>query len=351
MGSLPAFEVLVARYRRSLVRYCERLLGEGDAEDAVQETFMRAHAAIVGGEQVRMLGAWLYSIAHNVCVSALRSRAARPGPPAADLAAHGALDETAEQRQDLREVLATVSSLPRRQRDAIVLQALEGRSYDEIARALGASRGAVAQLLNRARMSVRERLGAMLPLEQLVRVIANVTSASPATTISCAGALSARLCAAVLVPATVTGMGVAGGAARLPLHSQSARRFGAPARAGGPVAGTPAVRAALVRARASIRSKPGHTVSRPRQQPPRPAREASSPQPGPPLPQPARGPAPSPGQPPAGASRTGNDFSWFMNGDSTMAGRPSSAMPGNRDSVSSNMMRSSSRASAAPRQK
>jgi hypothetical protein len=60
-------------------------------------------------------------------------------------------------------VVHAVRSLPPRQRDAIVMRELEGRSYDEIGERLGASEGAVRQLLNRARRSLRETVGALVP--------------------------------------------------------------------------------------------------------------------------------------------------------------------------------------------
>jgi RNA polymerase sigma-70 factor (ECF subfamily) len=66
-------------------------------------------------------------------------------------------------------VVAAVQSLPERQRDAIVMRELEGRSYEEIADRMGASHGAVRQLLSRARIAIRERLGALAGAEPLVR--------------------------------------------------------------------------------------------------------------------------------------------------------------------------------------
>jgi hypothetical protein len=101
-GSGPAFEVIVARYRRPLLRHCAGVLGEADAEDAVQEAFAKAHAAFSRGEQVRKLGPWLYAVAHNVAVSVLRSRAARPECSEPECPEAQLVDETAEQREQLR---------------------------------------------------------------------------------------------------------------------------------------------------------------------------------------------------------------------------------------------------------
>jgi RNA polymerase sigma factor (sigma-70 family) len=205
-GSEPAFEAIVARYRLPLVRHCARMVGEADAEDAAQDALVSAHAALLRGAVVRQLAPWLYAIAQNAARSCLRARAARPAT--ADAACdHGVLAHgSAEGRQDLRDVLAAVSSLPDRQRDAIVMRELEGRSYDEIASRLGASQGAVRQLLNRARGSVRDRIRVLLPVEPFVRWALSRSSGANAAggaTLSGACILGAKVCVVALLPATV----------------------------------------------------------------------------------------------------------------------------------------------------
>jgi RNA polymerase sigma factor (sigma-70 family) len=205
-GSEPAFEAIVARYRLPLVRHCARLIGEADAEDAAQDALLNAHAALLRGAAVRQLAPWLYAIAQNAARSSLRARGARPATADAacdrGVLAHG----SAEGRQELREVLAAVSSLPDRQRDAIVMRELEGRSYDEIASRLGASQGAVRQLLNRARGSVRDRIRALVPIEPFVRWALSRSSGANAAggaTLSGACVLGAKVCVVALLPATV----------------------------------------------------------------------------------------------------------------------------------------------------
>ena len=66
-------------------------------------------------------------------------------------------------------MVAAVGALPERQRDAVVLQALEGRPYDEIAAELGVSDGSVRQLLNRARNTLRSGMTAVTPIAVLAR--------------------------------------------------------------------------------------------------------------------------------------------------------------------------------------
>jgi RNA polymerase sigma factor (sigma-70 family) len=205
-GSEPAFEAIVARYRRSLVRYCARVVGEGDAEEAVQEALLKAHAALAAGDPVRRLAPWLHVVAHNTALSYLRARSSRPQASDSDYELCATVDSSTEYRQELGEVLDAVRSLPVRQRDAIIMRELEGRSYDEIAAHLGSSHGAVRQLLHRARSSLRERVAALLPLEPFARwALTGPGGADAAGGAGLSGAcvLGAKACAALLVPATV----------------------------------------------------------------------------------------------------------------------------------------------------
>ncbi len=163
-GDERAFELIVRRHRASLVSYCRRLgLGDTRAEDAVQQAFLSAWLALCRGDEVRDLGPWLGRIAHNRAINALRSGAGvQELHPEAEPAAvvRAGLDE----RLALRHTLAAVAALPPRQRDALILSAVEGRSYEEVASALGVSPGAVRGLLHRARETLREGAGALTPL-------------------------------------------------------------------------------------------------------------------------------------------------------------------------------------------
>ncbi len=225
-GSEAAFETIVARYRRSLVRHCGRVVGESDAEEAVQNALVRAHGALVRGDRVQNLGGWLHAIAYNSALNVLRARAARPElphPDCCDAADHH--DEPLEHRHRFGEVIAAVQSLPARQREAIVMRELEGRSYDEIAQRLDSSEGAVRQLLHRARGALRERMGAFLGAEPILRWLLESGSGPTVARLSalgCGSALTAKLCATALVPSVV-----AGGAASLPHGHGAAPRTNA----------------------------------------------------------------------------------------------------------------------------
>jgi RNA polymerase sigma factor (sigma-70 family) len=156
-GNDRAFEAIVDRYRRPLLRYSARLLPPARAEDAVQQAFLNAFAALRRDGAAIDLRPWLYRIAHNAALNALRENGWGHEAVEATAPAHEGPHEVAERRDSLRAVLDAVGTLPARQRDAMILRELEGRSYAQIAAELEVSGGAVRQLLNRARNTLRGR--------------------------------------------------------------------------------------------------------------------------------------------------------------------------------------------------
>src|SRR5436309_199775 len=71
-GHERAFEALVARYRAPLLRFCRRILPESRTEDAVQQTFINAHSALLASDDALQLKPWLYTIARNASLNMLR---------------------------------------------------------------------------------------------------------------------------------------------------------------------------------------------------------------------------------------------------------------------------------------
>jgi RNA polymerase sigma-70 factor, ECF subfamily len=80
-GSAAAFEAIVHRYRRQLLRHCARVVGDADAEEAVQDALINAYAVLDSGSSVRSLPPWLHAVAHNAALGILRRRTARPECP------------------------------------------------------------------------------------------------------------------------------------------------------------------------------------------------------------------------------------------------------------------------------
>jgi RNA polymerase sigma factor (sigma-70 family) len=209
-GSDPAFEAIVERYRRALMRYVSRLLPPERAEDVVQQAFVKAYEAMHRNAAELNLRPWLYRIAHNGALNALRDRAL--GHAELDERIDGVErpDQALERTLGLRDLVVAVQALPERQRNAILLRELEGRSYEEIAIALGVTDGAVRQLLNRARKSLRSAAAAVTPMPLVTRVAAGESTepvtARVAELLGVGGsALAMKLCATALVTGAVVG--------------------------------------------------------------------------------------------------------------------------------------------------
>jgi RNA polymerase sigma factor (sigma-70 family) len=163
-GNEAAFEAIVHRYRRELLRYCARVLPASRTEDAVQQVFASAHRSLLAGSADIALRPWLYRIAHNQAITMLRQNGWDNEPMTED--AEGVDESPAavhERRQELRDAIAALRELPERQRDALILRELEGRSYDDVAAQLGVSGGAARQLVLRARSTLRAGVNALTP--------------------------------------------------------------------------------------------------------------------------------------------------------------------------------------------
>jgi RNA polymerase sigma-70 factor (ECF subfamily) len=158
-GDTAAFQRIVDATSARLVRLSARMLGSVvDAEDVVQEAYVKAYKALMSGEfdGRSNVGTWLYRIVTNQSIDAMRSRARRPKPTdTADLTTSDLAD--AEQKLALAELSDWMEELPPDQRAALVLKAVEGMTSPEIAEILQCSEGAVEQRLVRARTALRKR--------------------------------------------------------------------------------------------------------------------------------------------------------------------------------------------------
>jgi RNA polymerase sigma factor (sigma-70 family) len=169
-GDERAFETIVRRYRRSLLRYCRRMgLSDSRAEDVVQQSLLRAWMALGRGGEVRAPKAWLYRTVHNTAVNAMR-RARDHGPleEGASVEVAASAESDFERRSAVRQTLSDVAALPRMQREAMLLTAIDGHSHEEIASTLGVTHGAVRGLLYRARATLRDAAAAVVPQPALL---------------------------------------------------------------------------------------------------------------------------------------------------------------------------------------
>ena len=186
-GDEEAFRELTDPYRRELQFHCYRILGSmQDAEDALQETMLGAWRGLGRFEGRASLRAWLYRIATNRCLDALRDAGRRPPPapeppfdaprptrvaepswlePYPDVLLEGIIDTSPgpEARYETKETvelafIAALQTLPPRQRAALVLRDVLGFRAAEVADMLDNSEDSVKSALKRARATLDQRL-------------------------------------------------------------------------------------------------------------------------------------------------------------------------------------------------
>ena len=158
-GDLDAFAILIDRYQGQFVRYARYMLGNReDAEEAVQDAFVRAHRAMDQCDPDR-LGAWLYRILVNRCRTAARRRLWwTKGATGLD-AAH---EIAAEPGSDLiwrEELNRALAELPTKYREAFLLKHVDEMTYHEMSGVTGASVPALKMRVNRACEQLRNALG------------------------------------------------------------------------------------------------------------------------------------------------------------------------------------------------
>lgn len=154
-GDLAAFEVLVRTYQAPVWRFLRRLLGDDAlAEDVTQETFVRVHRRLSTFDGRSRFSSWLFQVARNAGIDAVRSRARRlrreaampPAPVASPEAGH--------------ELDAALASLSSKLREALLAVEILGLSYIEAGGMLGVPAGTVKSRVHRAREQLVEWLAA-----------------------------------------------------------------------------------------------------------------------------------------------------------------------------------------------
>ena len=159
-----AFQELVVRYRHRLFAVCVRVLGTpADAEDAVQETFIRLARHAEGFRGDAKLSTWLYRVARNVCTDHVRYDARRPSTPAADVTElFDAPDEDdpIQGHAGLATVGRALLQLDGLSRELLVLVAVEDLSYAEAAEVTDLAVGTVKSRVSRARKELGRLLAA-----------------------------------------------------------------------------------------------------------------------------------------------------------------------------------------------
>jgi RNA polymerase sigma-70 factor (ECF subfamily) len=180
-GERAAFDQLVAKYQRRLMRLLTRLLNDSaEAEDVVQETFIKAYRALRHFRGDAAFYTWLYRIAINSAKNVLLGRKRHAPLPAGASDAPPPRPEPLRPEERLRDintpesmlaskqiaqtVNAAMDALPIDLRTAIALREIEGLSYEEIAEIMGCPIGTVRSRIFRAREAIARKLRPLLDL-------------------------------------------------------------------------------------------------------------------------------------------------------------------------------------------
>jgi RNA polymerase sigma-70 factor (ECF subfamily) len=164
-----SYRYLIERYHPKLFRYVVRLarLPKEDAEDILQEVFVKAYVNLNDYDLNLKFSSWIYRIAHNETVSFLRRAASRPKAAYFDpefeaeedrLKADIDLAEEADQRFRAEKIRAALATIDRKYQTVLILKYLEDKSYEEMSDILKKPPGTIATLLNRAKKKLKEVL-------------------------------------------------------------------------------------------------------------------------------------------------------------------------------------------------
>jgi RNA polymerase sigma-70 factor (ECF subfamily) len=170
-GDADAYRILVERHSRSLFRLAFRMTGnQEDAEDVVQESFLRAYRQLAKFDERASFGTWLYRIAANASLDLVRARKRRSenlapaGDPDAEnpvlnLASEDPMpDRMAMSSEVRRRVLDAMNELSPTERTAFVLRHFEGMRMEEVGRILDCHPGAAKHSVFRAVQKLRRSL-------------------------------------------------------------------------------------------------------------------------------------------------------------------------------------------------
>ena len=165
-GDTSAFEMLVDMHRGAVYAQALRMLRDReDAQDAVQDTFLKACRAIRGFQSGRPMLPWLLRICSNCCVDIIRGRKSNHDP--IETHEHVLFDTTCNVDDELETTIGSetlrgaIKRLPSRYRDIVVMRHYRHMDVNEIAESLGKPEGTIKSWLFRARALLRKDLSAV----------------------------------------------------------------------------------------------------------------------------------------------------------------------------------------------
>jgi RNA polymerase sigma-70 factor (ECF subfamily) len=169
-GDDDAFRLLFERHHRLAYSVIYRHIGvQSEAEDLVQEAFLRVYRNAATWEPTAKFSTWLYTVVSNLCLNYKRDRARdklrlvsgddESSNPLEQMAATEEPDVDAMDADErARLIREAIQELPENQRMALILSRYEDKSYEEVAEILGTTVAAVKSLTSRARTTLREKL-------------------------------------------------------------------------------------------------------------------------------------------------------------------------------------------------
>ncbi len=163
-GDNAAFEQLYNEYKGRIYRFVLKTVGQGDAEDIMQDTFLTAMQKIGTLKNGAAFGSWLYTIAYNRCMDRLKESSKRVDMQDSGIDAFQLTDpvmlpvDHAENKQTISQLRDMISSLDDRSKSALRLYYYEERSISECADKLGISENAAKQRLFKARQRLKKAI-------------------------------------------------------------------------------------------------------------------------------------------------------------------------------------------------
>lgn len=158
-GDIEAFGALLGRHRDPCWRFALRMLGNhDDAEDALQEAFVRSYRNLGACREPARFGAWLYRIVVNECRTRAIRRHARERRFVSDESAEAPVPPAADVEALREEIGRALALLVPEQREAFILKYVEDKSYDEMAEVTGVGISALKMRVKRGCERLRELL-------------------------------------------------------------------------------------------------------------------------------------------------------------------------------------------------
>jgi len=171
-GDIAAFELLVEGYQKKAFNIAYRMLGNyDDANDLVQETFIRIFKSIKNFKEQSSFSTWVYRITTNVCLDELRKRKNKnfvsidedikldDSDVKRQIESDAPTPEETLERKEIKKIVGdAIGELSEEHRLVVVLRDIQGFSYEEIARITKCPEGTVKSRINRARQALKEVL-------------------------------------------------------------------------------------------------------------------------------------------------------------------------------------------------